>query len=310
MRPVSTLLSWASYLLLSAAASGCAGSRGAVPLLITSNAPVKATATQLRQGVLQAVKDWADAKERIEEIHSRRVAEMLAIEADITFLEEVARVDAGGPAPRGGLDVGRLETLLGLKAREPTFDEEIQRALAPARRSMTPDAYFDTYLPGLEGAAADPDRKRFATLWNRLRQLTDAQILDGPDMARWMAEQNLRSWSDLVTRFARRDERGRVVADGAMVLEAVREAARDLRVEPPDLPSLRYVTERAIARLRHRRAQFPAVDQLLSHLLTIARDLDTYLQNDVEAIHWKDVGAAIGKAQSISTEVQELGGAR
>ena len=70
--------------------TACASPSGPVPLVITSHTPVKATATQLREGVAQMVKDWSDAKARIEDIHTRRVAEMMAIEADIAFLEEAA----------------------------------------------------------------------------------------------------------------------------------------------------------------------------------------------------------------------------
>jgi hypothetical protein len=122
-------------------------------------------------------------------------------------------------------------------------------------------------------------------------------------MAKWLVDRKLGSWSELVVRFARRDAQGRLV-DGVMVLDAVRSAARDLRVAPPDIPQLEVVGAQAIARLRHRREQFPAVDQLLSNLLTISRDLDTYLQNDVDAIHWKELGEAIGKGQTLSNDVR------
>ena len=144
-------------------------------------------------------------------------------------------------------------------------------------------------------------------LWKRLSDLTGVEVRSGSELAAWLTTKNFSSWSDLVVRFAGRDAQGRPV-DGVMVLEAVRAAAANLRLPPPDIPQLQVVGARAIARLRHRREQFPAMDQLLSNLLTISRDLDTYLQNDVDAIHWKELGEAIGKGQTLSNDV--LGGSK
>lgn len=288
--------------------AACSSSPPRVPLLITSHAPVKATATQLREGVVQAVKDWADAKARIEDIHTRRVAEMLAIEDDIAFLEEAAKIDAQPNTPGSALDPGRLQRLLDLKAPKATFEEELKKALEPPKPPQTLDKYFRSEWPSTEATFSPAERMRAAVLWNRLRELTGTDILGGSDMADWLAKEKYTSWAELITRFARRNDQGQVVADGIMVLTAVRAAAKELRLNPPDIPESHEVVARAIARLRHRRAQFPAVDQLLSNELTIARDLDTYLQNDVEAIHWSDLGSAIGKGQVISNDLRQLQG--
>jgi hypothetical protein len=269
--------------------------------VITSHTPVKATATQLREGVAQMVKDWSDAKARIQDIHTRRVVEMMAIEADMAFLEEAAKIDPQQTA--GGLDAGRLERLLDLKAPKQTFEQELERALEPPRPPQEIVRYFRSVWPTAQETFTADETARVLELWNRLKDLTGAPIQSGADMANWLVAQKLGSWSDLVVRFARRDAQGRLV-DGVMVLDAVRGAARDLRVPPPDIPQLEVVGAQAIARLRHRREQFPAVDQLLSNLLTISRDLDTYLQNDVDAIHWKELGEAIGKGQSLSNDVR------
>jgi hypothetical protein len=288
--------------------TACASSPPRVPLLLTSHAPVKATATQLREGVVQAVKDWADAKARIEDIHTRRVTEMMAIEDDIAFLEEAAKIDAQ-PNPQGvGLDPGRLQRLLDLRAPRQTFEEELKKALEPPKPTQTLDKYFRNDWPTQEKTFNQAESKRAAVLWNRLRELTGADILGGSDMAAWLAKEKYTSWEEVITRFARRNDQGLVVADGIMVLTAMRAAAQELRLSPPDIPESHEVVARAIARLRHRRAQFPVVDQLLSNELTIARDLDTYLQNDVEAIHWKDLGTAIGKGQVISNDLRQLQG--
>jgi len=288
--------------------TACSSSPSRVPLLITSHTPVKATATQLREGVVGAVKDWADAKARIEDIHTRRVAEMMAIEDDIAFLEEAAKIDAQPNAQGDALDQGRLQRLLDLQAPKQTFEEDLQKALAPPKATQALDTYFRSYWPTQETTFAPTDTARAAALWNRLRELTGAQIQSGPDMANWLKSEKYASWAEVVTRFVRRNDQGQVVADGIMVLTVVRAAAQDLRLNAPDIPELHEVVARAIARLRHRRAQFPAVDQLLSNELTIARDLDTYLQNDVDAIHWSDVGTAIGKGQVISNDLRQLQG--
>jgi hypothetical protein len=254
------------------------------------------------------VKDWADAKARIEDIHTRRVAEMMAIEDDIAFLGEAAKIDAQPNTQRSSLDPGRLQQLLDLKAPKQTFEEELQKALEPPKPTQTLDKYFRSDWPTQEATFSPAERIRATVLWNRLRELTGAEIQSGPDMAVWLAKEKYSSWVDVITRFARRNDQGQVVADGIMMLTAVRAAALELRLNPPDIPESHEVVARAIARLRHRRAQFPVVDQLLSNELTIARDLDTYLQNDVEAIHWKDLGTAIGKGQVISNDLRQLQG--
>jgi hypothetical protein len=306
MRPLPGTTPALSWVLLSLAGlTGCASSSGPVPLVITSHTPVKATATQLREGVAQLVKDWSDAKARIEEIHTRRVAEMMAIEADIAFLEEAAKID---PQPtEAGLDAGRLERLLDLKAPKTTFEQELKQALEPPKPPQELDTYFSNDWVVAETTLTPVERQRMIPLWRRLSDLTGVEIRTGPELARWLAANNFSTWSDLVVRFSGRDTQGRPV-DGVMVLEAVRAAAQNLRLPPPDIPQLQVVGARAIARLRHRREQFPAVDQLLSNLLTISRDLDTYLQNDVDAIHWKELGEAIGKGQTLSNDV--LGGGK
>jgi hypothetical protein len=284
----------------------------AVPLVIRSHGPVKATSTQLREGVVQAIKTWADAKTRIEELHARRVGEMLSIEADVAFLEEVARIDAGGSGGRP--DPGRLEKLLGLKADAPTFEQELAKALAPTAAHRSPAQYFE-YLDGVKAGFTPAEMDRLTGLVNRLDELRgppgpdEKRLVGVRDVAEWLAARGYVDWSELITRFARRDPQGRLVADGATLIDEIRKAAADLRVEPPDLPELRQVGFRTIARLRHRREQFAVVDRLLSNLLTIANDLDTYLQNDSEAIHWQDAGRAIGKAESLSSDLrEELGG--
>lgn len=283
-----------------------------VPLVIRSHAPVKATSIQLREGVVQAIKTWADAKTRIEELHVRRVNEMLSIEADAAFLEEVARIDAGG---RGApADPGRLQKLLGLKADAPTFEQELEKALAPPAAHRSPTQYFE-YLDGVRTGFTPAETDRLTSLVNRLDELRgppgagEKTFVTVRDVAEWLTARGYVDWSELITRFARRDADGRLVADGATMIDEIRKAAADLRVEPPDLPELRQVGFRTIARLRHRREQFAVVDRLLSNLLTIANDLDTYLQNDSEAIHWQDAGRAIGKAESLSSDLREqLGG--
>ena len=302
MRPILRTRPSLWWILLSVVSlTACASPSGPVPLVITSHTPVKATATQLREGVAQMVKDWSDAKARIEDIHTRRVVEMMAIEADIAFLEEAAKID---PQPTAtGLDAGRLERLLDLKAPRQTFEQELKQALEPPK----PPQEFTTYFGNdwiVAAATLTPDeRSRMVALWKRLSDLTGAEVRNGPDLAKWLQSRNFSTWSDLVVRFAARDAQGRAV-DGVMVLEAVRAAALALRLPPPDIAPLQVVGARTIARLRHRREQFPAVDQLLSNLLTISRDLDTYLQNDVDAIHWKELGEAIGKGQSLSNDVR------
>ena len=301
-RPLPAL-SW--ILLAATGLTACASSSGPVPLLITSHTPVKATATQLREGVAQMVKDWSDAKARIEDIHTRRVVEMMAIEADIAFLEEAAKID---PQPTAaGLDAGRLERLLDLKAPKQTFEQELQRALEPPKPPQELNTYFSNDWVVAEATLTPEERRRMVQLWKRLSDLTGVEVRSGSELAAWLTTKNFSSWSDLVVRFAGRDAQGRPV-DGVMVLEAVRAAAANLRLPPPDIPQLQVVGARAIARLRHRREQFPAVDQLLSNLLTISRDLDTYLQNDVDAIHWKELGEAIGKGQTLTNDV--LGGSK
>jgi hypothetical protein len=302
VRPIPRTLAARWWTLLSAVyLTACASPSGPVPLVITSHTPVKATATQLREGVAQMVKDWSDAKARIEDIHTRRVVEMMAIEADIAFLEEAAKID---PQPTSaGLDAGRLERLLDLKAPKQTFEQELTQALEPPKPPQEIVRYFRSVWPTAQETFTPDEIARASTLWNQLKDLTGADIQSGPDMAKWLVDRKLGSWSEVVVRFARRDAQGRLV-DGVMVLDAVRSAARDLRVAPPDIPQLEVVGAQAIARLRHRREQFPAVDQLLSNLLTISRDLDTYLQNDVDAIHWKELGEAIGKGQTLSNDVR------
>jgi hypothetical protein len=307
MRPLPGTPSAVRWILLSLAGlTGCASSSGPVPLVITSHTPVKATATQLREGVAQLVKDWSDAKARIEEIHTRRVAEMMAIEADIAFLEEAAKIDPQAPT-KAGFDAGRLERLLDLKAPKETFQQELERALEPPKPPQELNTYFSNDWVVAETTLTPEERQRMIPLWRRLSDLTRVEVRTGPELARWLASNNFSTWSDVLVRFAGRDAQGRPV-DGVMVLEAVRAAAQNLRLPPPDISQLQVVGARAVARLRHRREQFPAVDQLLSNLLTISRDLDTYLQNDVDAIHWKELGEAIGKGQTLSNDV--LGGSK
>jgi hypothetical protein len=306
VRPTLRTLPALWWILLSVVyLTACASPSGPVPLVITSHTPVKATATQLREGVAQMVKDWSDAKARIEDIHTRRVVEMMAIEADIAFLEEAAKID---PQPTAtGLDAGRLERLLDLKAPRQTFEQELKQALEPPKPPQEFTTYFGNDWIVAAATLTPEERSRMVALWKRLSDLTGAEVRNGPDLAKWLQSRNFRTWSDLVVRFAARDAQGRAV-DGVMVLEAVRAAALALRLPPPDIAPLQVVGARTIARLRHRREQFPAVDQLLSNLLTISRDLDTYLQNDVDAIHWKELGEAIGKGQTLSNDV--LGGSK
>jgi hypothetical protein len=280
---------------------GCSAATPTVPLVVQSHAPVKATATQLRQGVLQAVKNWGDAKTRIEDVHSRRIAEMLSIEADIAFLEAVSKIDpaaADAPAP----DPGRLAQLLKVRPGTTSFEEEVEKALTLARPPRSPAEYFE-FIKDSKDGFTDAQRGRLTQLLVDLGKLTGQSFATEEDVAKWLRNQKYGDWSDVVTLFTRRDANGRLAADGAMVVEAIRTAAAELKLEPPDLPELRFVTLRAIARLRHRREQFPAVDRLLSHLLTIAQDLETFLMNDFEAIHWAEAGQAIGKAETLSSEL-------
>jgi hypothetical protein len=281
----------------------CATSTPTVPLVIQSHAPVKATSTQLREGVLQAIKNWADAKARIEDIHSRRIAEMLAIEADIAFLESVSKIDpsaADAPTP----DPGRLAALLKLRPGTPSFEEEVEKALTMAPPQRSPAEYFEA-IKALKGGFTNEQQNALTKLLIDLGQLTDKKFVIEDDVATWFRDQQFTDWSDVVTLFARRDASGQLVADGATVLERIRETAKVLEIEAPDLPEVRRVSSRTITRLRHRREQFPVVDRLLSHLLTIARDLETYLQNDFEAIHWTEAGEAIGKAETLSSEIRK-----
>src|SRR5207247_413556 len=169
-------------------------------------------------------------------------------------------------------DAGRLERRLELKAPKQTFGQELTQALEPPKPPQEIVRYFRSVWPTAQETFTPDEMARASTLWNQLKDLTGADIQSGPDMAKWLVDQKLGSWSDLVVRFARRDAQGRLV-DGVMVLDAVRGAARDLRVPPPDIPQLEVVGAQAIARLRHRREPFPAVDQPLHNLLTISRDL-------------------------------------
>jgi hypothetical protein len=279
----------------------CATSTPTVPLVIQSHAPVKATATQLREGVLQAVKNWADAKARIEDVQSRRIAEMLAIEADVAFLEAVSKIDpAAASAPTA--DPGRLAALLKLRPGTTSFEEEVENALTLAPPQRAPAEYFEA-IKEKKGGFTDDQRDRLTKLLDDLGKLVGQPFENEDAVARWLRAQKYFDWSDIVTLFARRDASGQLIADGAKFVDEIRNAAKDLQIEAPDLPELRRVSGRAVIRLRHRREQFPVVDRLLSHLLTIARDLETYLQNDFEAIHWNEAGQAIGKAETLSSEI-------
>jgi len=293
-------------LLAAVCLTACASQPGPVPLVITSHTPVKATATQLREGVAQLVKDWSDAKARIEELHTRRVVEMMAIEADIAFLQEMAKIDPQ-QTPAGSLDAGRLERLLDLKAPKQTFEQELKQALEPPRPPQDVDAYLRNDWVVAESTLTPADKVRMIPLWRRLSTLTGADVRSGPDLAEWFKSKSFSTWGDLLVRFSARDAQNQPV-DGMMVLEVIGVAAMTLRLPPPDIAQLQMVGARTIARLRDRRAQFLAVDQLLRSLLTISRDLDTYLQNDIDAIHWKELGEAIGKGQTLSNDV--LGGSK
>jgi hypothetical protein len=304
MRERGSLLSRAVCRLVAGVllAAGCASPSSTVTLLVSSNAPVKGTATELTRGALQAVRDWADAKTQIEDIHVRRVTEMLAIEADASFLQGVALIDA---TPRPGAaqpDKGRLETLLGIRAGDPTFDEQVQAALLPPRRLRQPETYFRTYLATIDDAAEPAEKKVFNQLWADLRQMTgEKDLLNGKAVAAWMVKGTFTTWERLITLFAREDAQRGTVVTGADVVARIEERARELGLDPPPIAIVGAVTRRAIDRMRHRRDQFPKVDRLLSSVNTIARDLDTYLQNDADAIHWKELGEALGKAQDVST---------
>ncbi len=286
--------------------AGCASAGSAVTLLVSSNAPVKGTSTQLSKGTLQAVRDWADAKARIEDIHIRRVAEMLAIEGDAAFLEGVARIDTTPRPDSPKPDPGRLQTLLGIKADDPTFDERVEDALRPPRRVRQPETYFQDYLAPLDSAARPPRDAVFTRLWIALRQATgDPTIQNGATAAAWIRKNNYATWASLITRFAREDTQRGTVVNGADLVELIRARARELNLDPPAIATVGAVTQRAIDRLRDRRQQFPKVERLLSSVNTIARDMDTYLQNDADAIHWKELGEALGKAQDVSTRFSE-----
>jgi len=300
---VGPFLFWRSALvgLLPFTVVACATSTPTVPLVIQSHAPVKATATQLRVGVLQAVRNWADAKARIEDVHSRRIAEMLSIEADIAFLEAVSKIDPdGASAP----DPGRLAALLKLRPGTTSFEEEVDKALTLAPPPRSSAEYFEA-IKEIKAGFTEAQQDSLSKLLVDLGNLVGRSFVIEDDVAKWLREQKYDNWSDVVTLFVRRDGSGRVVADGATVVATIRNAAADLKIDPPDQPELRRVSARAVSRLRHRREQFATVDRLGSHLLTIARDLETYLQNDFEAIHWTEVGQAIGKAEALSSEISK-----
>lgn len=307
MRRFWALLSSPGLTLLASAAfaPACTTPSSTVALLVSSNAPVKGTATQLSKGALQTVRDWADAKAQIEDIHVRRVAEMLAIEADAAFLKEVALIDTTPARDAAQPDKGRLEMLLGLKADDPTFTEKVEDALLPPRRIRQPETYFRSYLAPLDDAAQPPRSAIFTQLWADLRLATgDAGLVNATAVADWMVEQKFTTWERLVTLFAREDRQRGTVMTGVGVVEQIRARANELGVDPPPVATVGAVTRRTIDRLRHRREQFTKVDRVLSSVNTIAHDLDTYLQNDADAIHWKQLGEALGKAEEISTRLR------
>src|SRR5207247_6411508 len=193
VRPISRTLAARWWMLLSAVyLTACASPSGPVPLVITSHTPVKATASQLREGVAQIVKDWSDAKARIEDIHTRRVVEMMAIEADMAFLEEAAKIDPQQTA--AGLDAGRLERLLDLKAPKQTFEQELEQALAPPRPPQEIVRYFRSVWPAAQETFTTDETARVLELWNRLKDLTGAPIQSGADMANWLVAEKLASW--------------------------------------------------------------------------------------------------------------------
>jgi len=249
------------------------------------------------------VKNWADAKARIEDVHSRRIAEMLGIEDDIAFLEAVSKIDPGAPnAPTA--DPGRLAQLLKLRPGTPSFEEEVEKALTLPPPQRSPEEYFQA-IKEKKGGFTDGQRDALTSLLIDLGKLADQPFATEDDVIKWFRDQKYTDWSKIVTLFERRDSNGQLVADGARFVARIRAAAEPLDIEQPGVPPLRRVSARTLDRLRHRREQFPVVDRLLSHLLTIARDLETYLQNDFEAIHWTEAGQAIGKAETLSSEINK-----
>ena len=306
MSHVIRLNGWlAACALVVSCSAGGRGNAGTSPvvLLISSNAAVKATSTQLLEGTRQLVKDWNDAKTRVEEIHTQRVAELRGIEADLAFLEEAAKTLGAGADP------GRLKKLLGI-TDTMTLEQEVERALGPAARPRDPARYFEYLQTMNEQRARQNDVgavTRFNAMWADLSRLTGEPIQTGKEMSEWVKKQRGRSWDELLNRFERKDASGRVVADGVAIVRTTQQAAADLKLDFPT-GAARY--PEMIRQLQQQREQFVVVDSLLGHLLTIARDLDTFLQNDVEAIHWKDVGRAGGQVETLANEVKTFGGGR
>lgn len=289
---------WAAVpVVFLAACSTNAVATGASPvaLIISSNAAVKATSTQLREGTQQLLKDWNDAKARIDEIHAQRLREVDGIEADIVFLEEAGRLLGGEAEP------GRLKTLLGLtgSAAAPALDAEVRKALG-ARTARAPAKYL-RYLDaertrlGSDAAAM----QTFNALWKTLKAPSGVRVAEA------FEKQNLHSWDDVrVKGFKAAD--GKLI-DGKTVIDQLEAAAQSLQI---DLPTGSTSYPGVLLQMRRQRDDFVVVDTLLGHLQTIARDLDTFLQNDIEAIHWKDLGNAAGKGESLAGQVKSLGSDR
>jgi len=209
---------------------------------------------------------------------------MMAIEADIAFLEEAAKID---PQPTSaGLDAGRLERLLDLKAPKQTFEQELTQAPRAPKPPQEIVRYFRSVWPTAQETFTPDEIARASTLWNQLQGLTGADIQSGP-MAKWLVIGSSASWSELVVRFARRDAQGRLV-DGVRCWTPCA-SARPTFAVAPGFPQARRSSalklSRGCATAGNSSLPWTSPEHLPHDL---AGSWTRTCQNDVDAIHWKN----------------------
>lgn len=296
-----------NMVLLVALLVGCQ-SEGTL-LLIRSNQPVKETSVKLRENVIVLRRNWEKTKRELEDVHTRRVAEVMAIEADVAYLREALTIDADS-----GQDPGRLKRVLGLDTGEETPLEELVRAAVERPRPVhEPKAYFEMLRTDAraaldEAAAGNPARAdAFSGFFKRVAVIrgVDANSVNEDDLVTWA--ENYATWARLVALFERFDvQEGRTYT----ALDLIRELhalAKEVGTQPPPIEGLGSLGSIVQGRLSMRRGQSYVVDKLLSKLIVISKDQEVFLQNDVEAIHWDEVGEAIGRTETLTQEVRSFG---
>lgn len=297
--------------------TGCQGGPGPVLLLIRSNAPVQPTAQELHKDVVALRKDWEHAKRQVLALHVARLSEMAGIEADIGYLGNALTIDVGqaGDEVEPELDQGRLRALLAIELRQPDDDaflREVRQALGPQQQDLSPAQYVERLATLSDAAQAQGSEEavRFLQLWDELGAVIGQPGASPEDVVAVVSDYE--TWEDLVWRYTRPEGEQleeRLYTGRDLVLPLI-DAARDLDLAPPALELGGRYTRRVEERLRFRRKQFFVIDKLLSKLVVIAADQELFLANDVDAIHWDEVGAALGRAETLRTEIEALRDAR